>query len=152
MIPSTLGFSGRFTRSLWALGMVWVLGGVIWAATIKGPGVVAVWCIWGTGLFLIGWLLIGLPLILLDGRVLRIPYIVLALLAGLGGALILAVPTVIFMLLDPKEHWDLSTTPLGWEGAAFAVASMAAVLYRWFLNRAVQEEARQMKSIPSVLK
>ena len=106
---------------------------------VRGPDAIQAWCFWGTGVFVIAYIVEGLPLILLGERVRRIPYLLLAVLGGLGGALVIDLPGIFALLINPHEYHAadfISHSALMWEGIAFAIAAPAAALYRLFLDRA----------------
>jgi len=95
------------------------------------------WTIWGTAVLMTGWVIVGLPLIGLGDRVLRIPAPVLASLGGLGGALLMLSPNIAARLMDPQVHYArFSIRDFAWPAVAFAIAAPTAALYRVFLMRA----------------
>ena len=108
------------------------------------------WCIWGTMVFAVGWIVVGLPIIALGDRVSRIPYMIVALVGGLGGAFAIDLPGLLFWLFanEPVQPGQTNTgllagiisgAALGWDGIAFAIAAPASVLYRMFLGRATSK-------------
>jgi hypothetical protein len=133
-------FLMRVACSLKALGILWLVSGVVFTIIVRGIGVIEAWCIWGTGVFAIGWIVVGLPLISLGERVRRIPCLLLAVMGGLGGALVIDLPGIFVLLIDPRENHAnfTSFSALKWEGIAFTIAAPATVLYQLFLDRALQ--------------
>ena len=113
-----------------------LVSGIVFAIVVKGPSTIAAWCIWGTGFFALGWVVVGLPLILLGERVRRTPYPLLVIAGGLGGAFAMALPAILFGVATPAAvHWKISFVDLRWEGIAFGIAAPVTALYRLFLDR-----------------
>jgi hypothetical protein len=132
-----VGFSKRLACSFIALGIGWCISGTIFCIIIKGPGTVAAWCIWGSAFFSLGWLFVGLPLVALGEWSRRVPSLLLMLAGGLGGALVMALPAIVFGFDNsPQVHWKHSLDDLKWEGIAFVIAAVTTGLYRLFLIRA----------------
>lgn len=127
--------STRVACSFKALAIAWLLSGTVFCILVKGPGTVSFWCIWGSAFFALGWLLVGLPLVALGERILRVPFLRLIFAGGLGGALVMALPAIIFSYyLPPGAHWRHSFNDLKWEGVAFATAALTTALYYGFLH------------------
>jgi hypothetical protein len=134
-VSNTLGI--RVESSLAALGIVWVLGGVLFVLLVKGPATVSAWFICGTGLFIAGWIIVGLPIIFLGHRVRRAPYLLLPLAAGLGGAFMLLAVGIVIRLITPQVHYArFGLSDLAFPGVAFAAATSTGALYQFFLDRA----------------
>ena len=99
----------QFSRSLSyataAVAAAWVVSGVIFVSLIRGPGTVAAWLIWGTGVFETGWILVALPIVALGDKILRIGVIGLPLAAGAGGVFVIELPHLITRVLAPRIHY-----------------------------------------------
>ncbi len=129
-------FSGRLVCSLQALGIGWLVSGIVFFVITKGPSGIAAWCIWGTAFFAVGWVLVGLPLIALGEQVCHLPYLLLSMAGGLGGALVMLLPTILFGFYNPPGvHWKYSLSDFKWEGIAFVIAAPTTALYRLFLDQ-----------------
>jgi hypothetical protein len=117
-----------------ALGVIWLISGTAFCIIVKGPGTVSAWCIWGSVFFALGWLFVELALVTLEELVRRIPFLILILAGGLGGTLVLALPTVVFgFYMPPWVHWKYSFDDLNWYGIAFVIAAATTGLYYRFL-------------------
>ena len=135
-LPST--GSDRIEASIKALATTWLIAGVLFCVFVRGPGTVMAWVIWGTGVFLVGWLVIGLPLIAIGDHIMRIPALALAFAGGFSGALLMLSPNLLFRLIQPGAHWAAFSFPdLAWPGIAFTVAFVAVARYRMFLTRSI---------------
>lgn len=86
----------RIQCSIQALVITWLVSGAVFCLTIDGPGAMLGWVIWGTAFFFLGWGFVALPLIGLGRRVLEVPFWLLVLAGGLGGALVMALPILVF--------------------------------------------------------
>jgi hypothetical protein len=124
----------RLSRSLTATGVAWLVSGIVFTLVTKGPGSVSAWLIWGTVVFMAGWMLVGLTLVALGDRVLRMSAVSLTMAAGAGGTLVIELPYIIVRVLTPKAHYVWSVRDLVWPGLAFAIAASAAWLYRMLLR------------------
>jgi hypothetical protein len=132
----TTSFSDRFAASFKALGATWFVSGLIFCFVIKGPGTISAWIIWGTAVFIAGWIVVGLPLIALSDRIFRFHVVLVAGLSGLGGGLLMLAPNVLVRVLEPQAHFEVfATNQLGWPGVAFVIAASTTALYRVLLYR-----------------
>lgn len=128
--------STRVACSFKALGITWFVSGTIFCIIVKGPGTVSFWCIWSSVFFALGWLLVGLPVLAFGERIFRVPFRLLIFAGGLGGALVMALPVIVFSYyLPPGAHWKHSFDDLKWEGIAFVAAALTTGLYSRFLYR-----------------
>jgi len=115
----------------------WSLG-VIFVSLIRGPGTVAAWLIWGTGVFATGWILVALPIVALGDKILRIGVIGLPLAAGAGGVFVIELPYLITRVLTPRIHYIWSVRDLVWPSLAFGAGAFAACVYRMLISRALE--------------
>jgi hypothetical protein len=132
-------FEIRLICSFKALGIVWLVCGIIFMFIARGPTVLQAWCIWGTAVFAIGWIVVGLPLIIFGEWTRRVPRLLIATLGGIGGALVMSSPIVFNSIVNHSaSRWDfLAASSLGWEGVAFAIAASATLIYRMFLDTTI---------------
>ena len=133
----------RLGASVQALGVTWLIAGIMFCLVVRGPGVGSLWLIWGSGVFLVGWVFIAVPLIAIGDRIMRIPALALALAGGCSGALLMLSPNLLARILDPEVHYArFSFRDLAWPAVAFAVAFAATALYRVFLCRCMRGSDR----------
>jgi hypothetical protein len=88
-------FSRRLSYATAAVAAAWLVSGVIFVSLIRGPGTVAAWLIWGTGIFATAWILVALPIVALGDRILRMSGIGLPLAAGAEGVFVIELPYLI---------------------------------------------------------
>jgi hypothetical protein len=137
----------RLVASVKALSIIWLLSGLVFCLIIKGPGTLAAWTIWGSAVFIAGWVVVALPLIALGDRVFRIPAPLLVFAGGLTGALLMWAPSAVVRIVSPDVHYvPFSIRELAWPGLAFAVAAPATGLYLFFLKRARWPKANFSKA------
>jgi hypothetical protein len=88
------------------------------------------WFVGGTAIFLVGWIAVGVPIVALGERVSAIKYFpIIALVSGLGGALILFLPDLVIRMTDRRHQYPWSLADLGWPGIGFACAAATALMY-----------------------
>jgi hypothetical protein len=132
--------STRVACSFKALGITWFVSGTIFCLIVKGPDTLSFWCIWGSAFFALGWFLVGLPLLAFGERIFHAPLLLLIFAGGLGGALVMALPAIVFgYYLPPGAHWKHSLNDLKWEGIAFVAAALTTGLYCRFLHHEAAE-------------
>jgi hypothetical protein len=141
-MPSTA--TDRVEASTKALGITWVLAGMVFCVAVKGPGTANAWLIWGSGVFTVAWLVVALPLIAIGDRVLRLPALTLAFGGGFAGAFLMLSPNLVIRIVESDVHWaPFSFRDFAWPGVAFAVAFVAVALYRAFPVRSLRDRALQ---------
>lgn len=134
----------RFAASFKALGATWLIAGVVFCLLVRGPGTVSAWVIWGGGVFIVGWLVVALPLIAIGDRAMRLPALVLAFGGGCAGALLMLLPSMLIRLFQPDVYWAaFSYHDLAWPGVAFPIAFVAVALYRILLFQSLRARALQ---------
>jgi hypothetical protein len=117
---------------------------MVFCVAVKGPGTINAWLIWGSGAFIVGWIVVALPLIAIGDRILRLPTLTLAFEGGFAGALLMLSPNLVVRIVQSDVHWaSFSFRDFAWPGVAFAVAFVAVALYRTFLIRALRDRALQ---------
>ena len=121
-----------------AASIAWLISGSVFVVVVRGPGTISAWLIWGTLFILAGWIIVGLPLVALGDKILRIGRLLVMLIAGLGGALVMELPVIITTLATAnagyRSAWSLRD--LFWPTIAFAIAAPTGWLYRKLLQEA----------------
>jgi hypothetical protein len=129
--------------SLSAAGIAWLISGSVFVVIVRGPGTISGWLIWGTLFILAGWIIVGLPLVALGDKILRIGRLLVLLIVGMGGALVMELPFFFTRLASTNAgyRWSWSLGDLGWPTIAFAIAAPTGWLYRKLL----QEESTRIQ-------
>ena len=131
-------FSRRLSYATAAVAAAWLVSGVIFVSLIRGPGTVAAWLIWGTGVFATAWILVALPIVALGDRILRMGVIGLSLAAGTGGVFVIELPYLITRVLTPRTPYSWSVRDLVWPSLAVGAGAFAGCVYRMLLSRALE--------------
>lgn len=127
----------RMSCSLKVASIAWLISGSVFVVVVRE---ISGWLIWGTLFILAGWIIVGLPLVALDDKILRMNRLLLMLIAGTGGALVMELPFVVTFVVTklaaPKAgyRWSWSLGDLAWPSIAFAIAAPAGWLYRKLLH------------------
>jgi hypothetical protein len=143
---------GRIVVSLKALGISWFISGIAAGAYYKNPEVSFLVFVWSAPYFAAGWILAGIPAIVIDRRVLKIPFFVLGILgATVGSFVILFSPLLDWTihLLHPIAgvryslafNWSYL---IGWPGFCASLGAGGMIMYRWLFSRA---EAARWRTI-----
>jgi hypothetical protein len=128
----------RLLCSIQAITACWGIAGLVFILVVKGPGTLATWLIWGSGVCFVGWVFVGIPLVAAGDRICRLRPAVLAIGVGFGGVLIMGLPYLTALLthnFGAGNHMVVKPegTLLKFEGSAFLIAATAALLYRGLL-------------------
>ena len=123
--------------SLSAAGLAWLISGSVFVVVVRGPGIIWGWLIWGTLFILAGWIIVGLPLVALGDKILRIGRLLVMLIAGMGGAPVMELPFFFTKLATTNAgyRWSWSLGDFGWPTIAFAIAAPTGWLYRKLLQK-----------------
>ena len=91
------------------------------------------WMFW-TGIFcMIGWITVGIPLILSGDRVLQKP-VRSTIIVGISGAAIMLVPTLLWTIPEGQFTSLLNPESWGFCGIAFVIATVSALFYQLYLR------------------
>ena len=120
-----------------AASIAWLISGSVFVVVVRGPGTISAWLIWGTLFILAGWVIVGLPFVALGDKIPRMSRLLVMLIAGAGGALVMALPFLFTKLVTTNAgyRWSWSLGDLGWPSIAFAIAAPAGWLYRKLLQK-----------------
>ncbi len=139
----------RLICSLLALGIVWALSGILFTFA-NGVGFLRAWLIGGTAMFLLGWIIVGFPIVALGDRISSIRYFfVVALISGLGGASILFLPDLLTRITDRKHQYPWSLVDLGWPAIGFSIGAATALMYCIFLRNSIAGGSRSEHEVLS---
>jgi hypothetical protein len=122
---------------LGALAIAWLFSGIVFSIVVHGPGTISAWLIWGSFFFLVGWMFVGLPIVALGDRILRMNRLLLMAVAGAGGAAVMLLAVALTKMAATGEIYRFSWS-LGdflWPGVAFLIAGPTGLAYQKFLHR-----------------
>ena len=144
----------RVLCSFKALSLAWLISGII--STILGRQyLVGSWLwlipVFGSFCFLAGWVVVGIPIVTLGDRILRMNVLLVMMLTGIGGAVTMLLPTALLLALAIASVPNIGPpVPGAYSSAirnlffpffgvtssiAFGVAAPTGWLYRKFLYK-----------------
>ncbi|MGH9772574.1 MAG: hypothetical protein ACRD4Q_12910 [Candidatus Acidiferrales bacterium] len=125
----------RLLCSLLALAVIWTVSGIAFTSLAGGRHLLTAWLVWGTAIFLVGWVVVGLPVVALGDRVASRKYLpVVSLSSGLGGAFFLFLPDLVARFTGRVYSYEWSLADLVWPAIGFSMAAATALMY-WILLR-----------------
>ena len=82
----------RIIVSVAALAICWLVSGVGFGLYLRDPKGSVVFFIWSVPFFAAGWAVMGIPVIAMDNRILKVPKLLLGLAGAVVGACIMLLP------------------------------------------------------------
>lgn len=134
----------RIRISLAALGITWFVSGVGLGLRV-GDGVATfAFFLWSIPMFLVGWMILGIPIIAMGDRIDQAPTIVLGIAGAIAGAVVMFLPAMIIWTISPGvEHFNIDLPYLkGWPSFGAAIGGGAAILYRWILSSQLRKSSK----------
>ncbi|MEO8737370.1 MAG: hypothetical protein ABI380_12620 [Edaphobacter sp.] len=131
----------RITISVAALAICWFVYGVAFGIYLRDVQGTVAFFIWSLPFFAVGWVLMGIPVIAMGNRILKIPKILLGIAGAVAAVLIiLALYFVLAVIAQGTVHlskWSWSSQT-GWPlfGFGSAIGASGAILYAWLFSRA----------------
>lgn len=127
----------RIANSLLALAVCWFVSGVASGLRIRDIGATLLFFIWSLPFFAVGWALVGIPIIAMGNRILKIPKILLGAVGAAAGALIMLLPSLVFWALgsvNSPMNWAYLK---GWPAFGAGIGASGVILYSWLLSREI---------------
>jgi hypothetical protein len=135
-----LSMGTRMAASAAAVGSVWLVSALGFAIYLRDGRGIVLWLIWSTPFFVAGWIVVGLPLVVLGERTRRLPVIVLVAVAWVAGMALLLLPIVIVWWITPGGHAAVNWAFLrGWLNLGGALGAVTLALYLAILHRSAPE-------------
>lgn len=145
MAGTSLGV--RIRISLVASGIAWFVSGVALGLR-TGDGMASfAFFLWSIPMFLIGWVIMGIPVIAMGERIYQAPAIVLFIAGAMVGAIVLLLPTIVIWVNSRgAEHFEIDLSYLkGWPSFGAAIGAGIAVVYRWLLSLELQRSSKRLR-------
>jgi hypothetical protein len=131
----------RIGISLVALAIAWVVSGFAFGWRLGDARASFAFFVWSIPFFAAAWVVMGIPIIALGNRILRVPQILLGISGAAVGALVMHFPAVIVwaISLGNDQHFDSSTFRdwsywKGWPAFGAAIGAGVTIIYRWLLR------------------
>jgi hypothetical protein len=130
----------RIANSLEAIGICWVVSGIASGLRFRDPRVSVLFFLWSLPFFAVGWVLVGIPIIAMGNRILRIPKIFLGIAGAIAGAFVILFPIFVVSVISRGTvdfaGWRWSSLK-SWPAFGAGIGACAVILYRWLLSRAI---------------
>src|SRR6267154_81213 len=106
----------HIASSLRALGVCWFVSGVALGFYIWDVRGTLIFFFWSLPFFVVGWILVAIPIIVMGNQILRIPKILLGVAGAAAGAFVILLPTLALWAISlGTEHFRLDWAYLkGW--------------------------------------
>jgi hypothetical protein len=129
----------RIASSLAALGICWFVSGVATGLYIWDVRGTFLFFFWSLPFFVVGWTLVGIPIIVMGDQILRIPKALLGVAGATAGAMVMVLPTLVLWAISlGTQHFRLDWAYLkGWPAFGAGIGAAGVILYGWLLSRAV---------------
>lgn len=131
----------RVLYSLIALAAIWSLSGIALAIHVGDARVLFIFWIWSIPFFTAGWVAVGLPMVAMGARVLKVPRVILVIFGAIAAGLIMLLPRLIIWASSGEtEHFVVDRGYLlGWPAFGAAIGAGTTMLYAWIFSRAVRK-------------
>jgi hypothetical protein len=144
MVNPTL--TTRIRSSLVALGICWFVSGVASGLYIWDVRGSFLFFFWSLPFFVVGWTLVGIPIIVTGNRILRIPKVLLGVAGATAGAMVMLLPTLVLWAISlGTQHFRLDWAYWkGWPAFGAGIGAAGLILYGWLLSRAVYRKSTNL--------
>ena len=131
----------RIAISLAALAICWFVSCIASGLRFQDPAVSVLLFIWSPPFFAVGWVLVGIPIIAMGNRILRIPPILLGIAGAIAGVFVIIFPFFVLAVISRGTvnfaGWRWSSLK-SWPAFGAGIGACAVILYRWLLTRALR--------------
>lgn len=128
----------RIACSLKALGICWLVSGLLFGSFFRDTRGFFLFFFWSVPFFVAGWILVGIPILAMGNRILKMPKIFLGIAGAVAGAFLILFP---FFVVSVISRGTVDFTGWRWSslksGPAFGagIGASGVILYRWLLSR-----------------
>jgi hypothetical protein len=138
---TNVALKARIGFSLTAVGVTWLLSSIGFGIYARDARALVAFLIWSVPFFVLGWVVVGVPLIAWSNQISRKPgfLLVLGITGALAGGLIMLAPGVYVRWVSPESHFMPFTLAelTGWPSLGAAIGATAMLFYGWLLSRYV---------------
>jgi hypothetical protein len=136
-----IALKARIGFSLTAVGVTWLLSSIAFGIYARDARALVAFLLWSVPFFVLGWVVVGVPLIAWSHQFSRKPgfLLVLGITGALAGGLIMLAPGVYVRWVSPESHFMPYTLAelTGWPSLGAAIGATAMLFYGWLLSRYV---------------
>ncbi len=150
MKETTLPVILRLWASVGALAICWFMGSIAFGVYLRDGGATLAFFFWSVPFFIAGWVLVGLPMIAMGDRVLKVPILLMGIAGAIAGTLVVLLPFVLTALIlngsiHLQEDWNSEKSALPAFGAGIGACAM--MLFRWFLGLGASRPTPSVESL-----
>lgn len=135
----------RIAHSIEAIGICWFASGILSGLRFRDPRVSFLFFLWSLPFFAAGWVLVGIPIIAMGNRVLKIPKIFL----GIAGAFLILFPIVIVSVISRGTvdftGWRWSSLK-SWPAFGAGIGASGVILYSWLVSREINRTSTKINT------
>ena len=133
---------------LGTLGICWLVSGILFGVFLRDVRGGILFLFWSPLLFAIGWIPVGIFIIAMGNRILRVPTIILVMAGAVGGAFVILFPYFVLAIIAHGTaniagwHWSYLLN----SGSASGVVNgaCAAVIYHQLLLWTIERARRKL--------
>jgi hypothetical protein len=130
----------RIAISLAVVAICWFVSAIASGLRFRDPAVSVLLFLWSPPFFAVGLVLVGIPIIAMGNRILRIPTILFGIVGAIAGAFVTIFPFFVLAVISRGTvnfaGWRWSSLK-SWPAFGAGIGACAVILYRWLLSRAV---------------
>jgi hypothetical protein len=127
----------RIELSLLTLAISWFLSGVALSVRLWDVRACCLFFLWSVPFFVMGWVLLGIPVIAMGTQILKLPHVVLGVSGAAVGLFIMLLPIAWLIALGAIQFKFDPSILKSWPGFGAVVGAGGMLLYRWLLSLAV---------------
>jgi hypothetical protein len=133
----------RIYISIEAIGICWFISGIASGVRFRDPEVSFLVFLWSLPIFAFGWVLVGIPIIAMGNRILRVPKILLGITGAIAGGLVMLFPTFDVTVISRISFAGLRWSSLnGWPTFGAGIGASGVIIYSWLLSREIKRSKR----------
>jgi hypothetical protein len=138
----------RIANCIAALGICWFVSGIASGLCYRDARVSFLMFLWSVPFFVAGFVLVGIPIVAIGNRILKIPKILLGLAGAVGGAFVILLPALVLWAGSlGSEHFRLDWAYLkGWPAFGAGIGVSGVILYSWLLSREVKRASAKINT------
>jgi hypothetical protein len=131
----------RIANSIEAIGICWFISGIAWGFLYRDPRVAFLFFFWSLPFLALAWVLVGIPLIAMGNRIIRIPKVFLGIGGAIAGTFVMLFFFVAFSVIANGTinlkgfKWSFLK---GWPAFAPGIGASVVILYSQLLSREIK--------------
>jgi hypothetical protein len=139
----------RIANSIEAIGICWFVSGIASGLRFRDPRISFLFFLWSLPFFAVAWVLVGIPIIAMGNRILRIPPILLGIAGAIAGAFVIIFPFFVLAVISRGTvnfaGWRWSSLK-GWPAFGAGIGASGVILYSWLLSREINRASAKVNT------